>query len=91
MKNGQCPKCGSRHVYANTNRKSIPLNTITVGAQKASNRYAFLDTYVCTTCGYVENYLSKTQDLSYVQEKWALVEITSDNEVLRSGQRYLVE
>lgn len=73
MKNGQCPKCASHAVYSNTNRKFVALNTITMDSQKSSNRYAFLDTYVCSSCGYVENYLAKSQDLKYIQENWELV------------------
>lgn len=74
MKNGQCPKCGSHAVYSNTNRKFVALNSITMDSQKSSNLYAFLDTYVCASCGYVENYLAQSQDLNYIQENWQLVQ-----------------
>jgi predicted nucleic-acid-binding Zn-ribbon protein len=73
MKNGQCPKCGSRQVYSNTNRKFPALNTLTIGSANFGNRYAYLDTYICANCGYVENYVAKREDLNYIREEWVLV------------------
>jgi len=74
MKNGQCPKCGEHNVRSNTNRKFPALNTITLGSGTCDKRYAPLDTYVCGSCGYLESYVAKSEDLSYIQEKWALVQ-----------------
>jgi predicted nucleic-acid-binding Zn-ribbon protein len=73
MKNGQCPKCSSHEVFCNTNRKFPALNTITVGMENSGNRYVPLDTYICGTCGYLESYVAKPSDLSYIKEGWALV------------------
>lgn len=73
MKNGQCPKCGSWEVFSNTNRKFPALNTITIGSGNFGNRYAYLDTYVCAHCGYVENYVVKQEDLNYIKGEWTLV------------------
>jgi predicted nucleic-acid-binding Zn-ribbon protein len=73
MKSGQCPKCGSRDVCSNTNRKFPALHTITLGAGNSGNRYAALDTYVCVTCGYVESYVAKPEDLSYIKQEWASI------------------
>lgn len=73
MKSGQCPKCGSHEVFSNTNRKFPALNTMTIGSGNFGNRYAYLDTYVCVGCGYVENYVAKQADLNYIQEKWTSV------------------
>ena len=73
MKNGQCPKCGSREIYSNTNRKFPALHTMTIGSGNFGNRYAYLDTYICGSCGYVENYVAKQQDLNYIKEEWTLV------------------
>lgn len=78
MKNGQCPKCGSHHVCSNKNRKFPALHTLTIGTGVAGNRYAALDTYVCVGCGYVESYIAKPEDLSYIQEEWAWVENNSN-------------
>lgn len=73
MKSGQCPKCGSHEVFSNTNRKFPALNTMTIGSGNFGNRYAYLDTYVCVGCGYVENYVAKQADLNYIQEEWTSV------------------
>lgn len=73
MKNGQCPKCGSGEVYSNTNRKFPALNTMTIGSSNFGNRYAYLDTYICGSCGYVENYVAKQEDLKYIKEEWTVV------------------
>ncbi|AFZ20016.1 hypothetical protein [Allocoleopsis franciscana] len=73
MKNGQCPKCGSPEVFSNTNRKFPALNTMTIGSGNFGNRYAYLDTYVCVGCGYVENYVAKQADLNYIKEEWTSV------------------
>jgi predicted nucleic-acid-binding Zn-ribbon protein len=73
MKSGQCPKCGSHEVFSNTNRKFPALNTMTIGSGNFGNRYAYLDTYVCVRCGYVENYVAKQADLNYIQEEWTSV------------------
>lgn len=73
MKNGQCPKCGSHEVHSNTNRKFPALNTLTIGFSPIGDRYASLDTYICVTCGYVESYLAKPEDLRFIKEEWAKV------------------
>lgn len=78
MKSGQCPKCGSRDVRSNTNRKFPAINTITVGFGIFGDRYAPLDTYICVTCGYVESYVAKQSDLNFIKEHWASVEEQSD-------------
>lgn len=83
MKSGQCPKCGSREVFSNTNRKFPALNTMTIGSGNFGNRYAYLDTYVCVRCGYVENYVAKQADLNYIQEEWSSVR--EDNNQVRDS------
>ncbi|HEY9829819.1 MAG TPA: hypothetical protein V6D26_04515 [Stenomitos sp.] len=83
MKSGQCPKCGSHEVFSNTNRKFPALNTMTIGSGNFGNRYAYLDTYVCVRCGYVENYVAKQADLNYIQEEWSSVR--EDNNQVRDS------
>lgn len=74
MRTGQCPKCNSREVFCNTNRKFPALHTITVKTGSSNNRYAPLDTFICGECGYVESYIAHVEDLSYVKQTWASVE-----------------
>lgn len=70
MKNGQCPKCGSKEVYsgANVPLKSGPFagNAIPIGLTSM----AALDNYVCVTCGLVESYISDKDKLDDVAERW---------------------
>ncbi|NER22312.1 MAG: hypothetical protein F6J86_23050 [Symploca sp. SIO1B1] len=82
MKNGQCPKCGERNVRSNTNRQFPALNTITLGSGSCDKRYAPLDTYICGSCGYVESYVSKSEDLKYIQDKWALVPVSTQPPII---------
>jgi predicted nucleic-acid-binding Zn-ribbon protein len=87
MKNGQCLKCGSREVFSNTNRKFPALNTMTIGSGNFGNRYAYLDTYVCVHCGYVENYVAKQADLNYIKEEWTAVREESEPASNSSGEQ----
>lgn len=79
MKNGQCHSCGSDQVRSNKNRKFPALNTVTLGLGNSNARYASLDTYVCVSCGYVENYVASAEDLNYIQENWATVGAECEN------------
>ncbi len=57
FKSGRCPKCSSNDVYTSKNKRNfgyrsyLVLSPFSVGVP--------LDTYVCLTCGYVEDYLSE--------------------------------
>lgn len=68
-KTGKCPKCGNTEVYTdgkNVNRSER--NIITVSAFTR----VFLNTYICTSCGYVEEYAEKIGEkkLEKIKEKW---------------------
>lgn len=70
MKNGQCPKCGSKEVYSGANipLKSGPFagNAIPISLSSM----AALDNYVCVACGLVESYISDKDKLDDVAERW---------------------
>jgi predicted nucleic-acid-binding Zn-ribbon protein len=70
MKNGQCPKCGSREVYSGQNipLKSGPFssNAIPIGLTST----AALDNYVCAACGLVESYIADPAKLKEVEKRW---------------------
>ncbi len=75
LKSGSCPKCNSGEVYT------------TQGLQKrgermilavSSMKYFFLDTYICTNCGYFEEYVDdkdlKDQSMiNKIKETWRKV------------------
>ncbi len=58
MRNGECPKCGSHEIYTNTEDgegfggdESATLNCGLDSTEK-------WQTFLCTNCGYYENYLT---------------------------------
>jgi hypothetical protein len=72
VKNGQCPKCNSTQVYSGADvfPKSGPFTCNAIPISLTA--LAPLDNYVCTDCGYVESYISTSEDLATVRRKWPL-------------------
>ena len=73
MKSGKCPKCDGRSVYRGTDvffkQGAYGSNSIPVSATDS----APLDNYVCTACGYVENYVTDRSCLEDISQKWPRV------------------
>ena len=72
MKNGKCDKCGSSTVHTLVNgfapggrREYLGFG----GAYSAVDVQSFL----CTTCGYYENYVTDQKRLAEVAQKWPAV------------------
>jgi predicted nucleic-acid-binding Zn-ribbon protein len=70
MKNGTCPKCGSRNIYS---AEDLPLK----GGPFGSNcipvsllSMAPLDNYVCADCGLVESYVADREKLEEIARRW---------------------
>ena len=69
MKNGKCPRCDSSEIYHK-------INGIISGNKKIYVRVSILSpetgkvTYVCSSCGYYENYICDKNILSKIKEKW---------------------
>jgi predicted nucleic-acid-binding Zn-ribbon protein len=63
MTNGECPKCGSKDVYA----------TGSLGHQAGLMisfwHVTYLTYLVCTKCGYVESYIFDKNDLKEIAKK----------------------
>ena len=77
MKNGQCPRCGSKEIYSGANiplksgpfaGNAIPITLLSMAA---------LDNYVCVDCGLVESYISEASKLEEVVKSWDKVEPNS--------------
>jgi predicted nucleic-acid-binding Zn-ribbon protein len=58
MKNGQCPKCGSREIYASLGGGGIGDGfSIHVREGDSMKPTRSWQTLLCASCGYYENYL----------------------------------
>lgn len=59
MKSGTCPKCSSTDVRVTTviNTKMVPF-------------VREFDMYICTACGYFEQYVADPGKLAAVAQKW---------------------
>ena len=68
MKKGKCPKCDSREIYSHSSITSRSNLAVTMFKQ------ARLEDYVCTKCGYTEEYIVKNEDLKKIKDKWQRVE-----------------
>jgi predicted nucleic-acid-binding Zn-ribbon protein len=70
MRDGICPKCGSKKVFSRTqNAGAYTGNSIPLGGM----RYLPLDNYVCVACGYVEFYLSYAKGMQSIARQWQRV------------------
>ncbi|MBI5896536.1 MAG: hypothetical protein HZB24_11230 [Desulfobacterales bacterium] len=73
MKNGTCPKCGSRNVYSagDLPLKGGPFGSNCIPVSLLS--MAPLDNYVCTDCGLVESYVTDAYKLKEIARRWTPV------------------
>jgi hypothetical protein len=73
MRNGICPKCNSATVYSQAggvfyqspNNLHVRTSSMSMGVQYAS--------FICTSCGYFENYVDDRSKLADVAAKWQKV------------------
>jgi ribosomal protein S27AE len=76
MRNGICPKCGSSTVYAKFEGLKYYVNTGVVFVYTGRMTMASpAMAYVCSTCGYFENYITDQKKLAEVAEKWQKVAV----------------
>ncbi len=64
MKRGQCPKCSSSEVYHKIRGHLEEGVSISLWA------VATIDTYICSKCGYVENYVLDDGNFAKIVKKW---------------------
>ena len=69
MRSGVCTKCGRTTVFSG---RDVPVkasvgNRIPIDFQNSVP----MDNYVCTSCGYVERYISDKNGLQQISTKWA--------------------
>jgi len=72
MKNGKCDKCGSTTVHVQTNGFAPGGRREYIGFE---GMYSAVDvqSYLCTTCGYYENYVTDPKRLVEAAQKWPAV------------------
>jgi hypothetical protein len=71
MKSGQCPKCGAAAVYFLPAGSPVnPINALRISRMA----YAPVDTYVCVSCGYSEQYVVEGEKRSAIADHWEHVE-----------------
>jgi hypothetical protein len=65
MKNGKCPKCGSGNIYKSDSAIVYEENSLPQIILSTADgwRYFDYDSYVCTDCGYFENYIRPEKDI----------------------------
>jgi hypothetical protein len=72
MKNGQCPKCNSETVYSQAG--GIFFYNIDLHVRTGSlDRAVPFVSYICTTCGYFENFGTNQGKLAVVARTWQKV------------------
>jgi DNA-directed RNA polymerase subunit RPC12/RpoP len=70
MKDGVCPRCNSKTVFKKVNgviseSKHIYVRGITMLTPRSDRT-----SYVCTSCGYYENYIDDPDLLAKIGGKW---------------------
>ena len=66
MKDGVCPKCKSNEVYFRTPPRTDANSVIYIRLMVEAR----LTYYVCTNCGYVEQYIEEPGKLQRIAETW---------------------
>ena len=76
MKNGLCPKCGTRAVYTQRNVLGVDGSGWKVGLRLPNSWLSTspLDVYVCGMCGYLETYVADERALAKIVRTWQPIE-----------------
>ena len=69
-KTGKCPKCGSTEIY--TDAKQLKRGDRCI-IPVTSWKTLYLNTYLCTSCGFIEEYTEKIgeKELEKIKENWS--------------------
>ena len=72
MRNGRCTKCNSETVYTQPGGIFFYTNALHVRTGSLEQGVPFVS-FICTTCGYFENFVADPQKLAVVAQKWQKV------------------
>jgi len=70
MRKGRCPKCGSADVFARRNGIGQDGGSVFLYGLSLVTLPTTIESYVCTGCGYFENYVADGGKLSKVTRRW---------------------
>jgi len=70
VRTGRCPKCGSSSIYTRRNGIGEESGARYIHGLSLITTVTPVDTYLCTDCGYFENYIVDKGKLSTAAEKW---------------------
>ena len=73
MKTGKCPKCNSKEIYKRPTF-SPPSNFAIGNLALGFFSQLRFHIYICTRCGYLEAYITDSEDLKEIKKKWQRVE-----------------
>jgi predicted RNA-binding Zn-ribbon protein involved in translation (DUF1610 family) len=66
MKNGPCPKCGSKEIYVNRGSDTSFRNMMYLDWW---TRNVHVNDYICAKCGFIESYLENMEDMEKIITK----------------------
>jgi hypothetical protein len=78
LQTGKCPKCSGNEIYTDKlNQKAGQRCLLPLGGPLSFSRL-FLDCYICSACGYLEDYindadLNDAKKIDKVKETWGKV------------------
>jgi len=80
VRHGVCDKCGQHTVhfgratlYVGTHPSTNTAHAMVPGRTLPTTASSFIDAYVCTYCGYLEQYLPSAELLQFVRAYWPQV------------------
>ncbi len=78
MKDGVCPKCGSKDIFTDSNLRvkvtMFGMNQVIAKVGAISNTLAEYNNYLCSQCGYLEQYVESMPERAKLLENWARLE-----------------
>ena len=76
MKDGVCPKCGSREIYykiLDSHYARMLGGALFVKESLLGPKIATIEIFACGDCGYMENYIAYNSHLDEIRKSWSPV------------------
>jgi predicted nucleic-acid-binding Zn-ribbon protein len=70
MEHGQCPKCNETTIYAKNDGITFGVNNLNINGRPTS-----YISFICTSCGYFENYVNDPKKLEEIASTWQKIPI----------------